>query len=85
MPSYHECCGKIKMKCPNCGEVAELYDYLIDKILRAPEPGTVGATFGLGFVGPSMLDAGPANPVANQVITLLNAPVNQSPYVLMDP
>jgi hypothetical protein len=24
---------------PDCGEVTELYDYLIDKILQAPEPG----------------------------------------------
>src|SRR5882762_4864582 len=28
-----------KMKCPDCGEVTELYDYLIDKILQAPESG----------------------------------------------
>ena len=28
-----------KIKCPDCGEVTELYDYLIDKILQAPEPG----------------------------------------------
>jgi hypothetical protein len=27
------------MKCPNCGEVTELYAYLFDRILRAPEPG----------------------------------------------
>ena len=39
MPSYHDCCSKIKMKCPDCGEITELYDYLIDKILQAPEPG----------------------------------------------
>jgi hypothetical protein len=35
----HDPCSKIKMKCPDCGEVTELYDYLIDKILQAPEPG----------------------------------------------
>jgi hypothetical protein len=28
-----------KIKCPDCGDVTELYDYLIDKILQAPEPG----------------------------------------------
>jgi len=39
MLSYHDCCSKIEMKCPDCGEVTELYDYLIDKILQAPEPG----------------------------------------------
>ena len=39
MPSYHDCCSKIKIKCPDCGEVTELYDFLIDKILQAPEPG----------------------------------------------
>jgi len=33
MPSYHDPCSKIKMKCPDCGEITELYDYLIDKIL----------------------------------------------------
>jgi len=27
------------MKCPDCGEVTELYDYLIDKIMQAPETG----------------------------------------------
>jgi hypothetical protein len=39
MPSHHDPCSKIKMKCPDCGEVTELYDYLITKILQAPEPG----------------------------------------------
>ena len=39
IPSHHDPCSKIKMKCPNCGEVTELYDYLIDKILQAPESG----------------------------------------------
>jgi len=29
---YHE-------KCPDCGEITELYDFLIDKIIQAPEPG----------------------------------------------
>jgi predicted RNA-binding Zn-ribbon protein involved in translation (DUF1610 family) len=39
MPSHHDPCSKIIMKCPDCGEVTELYDFLIDKILQAPEPG----------------------------------------------
>ena len=24
MPSHHDCCSKIKLKCPDCGEVTEL-------------------------------------------------------------
>jgi hypothetical protein len=39
LPSYYHKCSKIKMKCPDCGEVTELYDFLIDKVLQAPEPG----------------------------------------------
>ena len=39
MPNYTDPCSKIKMKCPDCGEVTELYAYLIDRILQAPEPG----------------------------------------------
>jgi hypothetical protein len=27
------------MKCPDCGEVTELYAFLIDKITKAPAPG----------------------------------------------
>jgi len=38
LPSYHDPCSKIKMKCPDCGEVTEPYAYLIDRILQAPEP-----------------------------------------------
>jgi len=38
MPNHHDPCSKIKMKCPDRGEVTELYDFLIDKILQAPEP-----------------------------------------------
>ena len=37
MPSYHDSCSKIKMKCPDCGEVTELYDFLIDRIMCAPD------------------------------------------------
>ena len=39
LPSHHDPCSKIKIKCPDCGEVTELYAYLIDRILQAPEPG----------------------------------------------
>ena len=39
LPSHHDPGSKIKMKCPDCGEVTELYDYLINKIRQAPEPG----------------------------------------------
>src|SRR6266702_2485001 len=39
LPSHHDCCSKIKMKCPDCLEVTEIYDFLIDKIMQAPEPG----------------------------------------------
>jgi len=39
LPNYTDPCSNIKMKCPDCGEVTELYAYLIDRILQAPEPG----------------------------------------------
>jgi len=39
VPTHHHLCSKIKMKCPDCAEVTELYDFLIDKILQSPEPG----------------------------------------------
>jgi len=38
LPSYCDPCSKIKIKCPDCQEVTELYDFLIDKIIQAPEP-----------------------------------------------
>ena len=38
MPTYHDPCSKVKMKCPDCGEVTELYEFLIDKIMQEPEP-----------------------------------------------
>jgi hypothetical protein len=38
LPNYTDPCSKVKMKCPDCVEVAELYAYLIDRILQAPEP-----------------------------------------------
>ena len=39
LPSHYHLCSKIKIKCPDCGDVTELYDFLIDKVLQAPEPG----------------------------------------------
>ena len=39
LPNYTDACSEIKMKCPDCGEVTEIYAYLIDRILQAPEPG----------------------------------------------
>src|SRR6266436_9083298 len=39
MPNHTVPCSKIKMKCPDCNEVTELYDFLIDKIMQVPEPG----------------------------------------------
>ena len=38
LPSHYHPCSKIKMKCPDCGEVTELYDFLIDRIMCAPDP-----------------------------------------------
>src|SRR5437016_11452514 len=38
LPSHYHLCSKIKMKCPDCGEVTELYDFLIDRIMCAPDP-----------------------------------------------
>ena len=39
LPNYTDPCSKTKMKCPECGEVTELYYFLIDKIMQEPEPG----------------------------------------------
>ncbi len=39
LPTHYHLCSKIKMKCPDCGEVTELYEFLIDKIMQEPEPG----------------------------------------------
>jgi hypothetical protein len=39
LPSHYHLCSKITMKCPDCGEVTELYAFLIDKITKAPAPG----------------------------------------------
>src|SRR5216684_8451404 len=39
LPTHYHLCSKIKIKCPDCGEVTELYDFLIDEIMQALEPG----------------------------------------------
>jgi hypothetical protein len=40
LPShYHYLNSKITMKCPHCGEMNEVYGFIIDKIKSAPEPG----------------------------------------------
>ena len=51
----------------------------------AHSPGIVGDIAGLSFTGPSILDPAPANPVADQVIKLLNTPVNQAPFAPINP
>jgi hypothetical protein len=38
LPSHYHLCSKIKMKCPDCQEVTEIYDFLIDRIMCAPDP-----------------------------------------------
>ena len=38
LPSHYHLCSKIKMKCPDCNEVTELYDFLIDRITQPPDP-----------------------------------------------
>ena len=38
LPSHHHKCSKIRMKCPDCGEVTELYAFLMAKITKAPAP-----------------------------------------------
>jgi len=39
IPNHLHLCSKITVKCPACGERAELYAFLLDKILQAPGPG----------------------------------------------
>jgi hypothetical protein len=39
LPSHFHRNSKIKLECPECGELTELYAFLVDKILCAPEPG----------------------------------------------
>ena len=38
LPSHYHFCSKIKLKCPDCQEVTEIYDFLIDRITCAPDP-----------------------------------------------
>jgi hypothetical protein len=37
LPSHYHLC--IKIKCPDCQGVTELYDFLIDRVMQPPEPG----------------------------------------------
>jgi hypothetical protein len=37
--NYHYLNSEITMKCPHCGEVNEVYGFIIDKIKSAPKPG----------------------------------------------
>ena len=37
LPSHYHLCSKIKIKCPDCQEVTELYDFLIDRIMQPPD------------------------------------------------
>jgi hypothetical protein len=38
LPNHYHLCSKIKIKCPDCQEVTEVYDFLIDRIMCAPDP-----------------------------------------------
>jgi hypothetical protein len=38
LPSHYHLFSKITLKCPDCGEVTELYAFLMAKITKAPEP-----------------------------------------------
>jgi hypothetical protein len=37
LPIHYHPCSKIRLKCPDCEEVTELYDFLIDRIMQAPD------------------------------------------------
>ena len=39
IPSRLHLCSKITVKCPACGELTELYAFLLDKILQPPNLG----------------------------------------------
>jgi hypothetical protein len=39
IPNHLHLSSKITIKCPACKEQTELYAFLLDKILQAPEPG----------------------------------------------
>jgi hypothetical protein len=38
-PGHLHLCSQITIKCPTCGELTELFAFLLDKILQAPESG----------------------------------------------
>jgi hypothetical protein len=38
VPTHLHLCSKIRVKCPACGELAEPYAFLLDKILQPPNP-----------------------------------------------
>src|SRR2546430_16765742 len=38
-PGHLHLCSKITIKCPGCGELTELYAFLLDRILQVAEPG----------------------------------------------
>jgi hypothetical protein len=42
LPSHLDPCSKIKIECPECHEVNELYAFLLDTILQAPVPNLQG-------------------------------------------
>ncbi len=35
LPGHYHLCGKIKIKCPDCQEVTDVYDFLIDRHVRS--------------------------------------------------
>ena len=39
LPAHHHKFSKIKIQCPNCGEVREPYNFLLEIISQVPEPG----------------------------------------------
>ncbi len=39
IPNHLHLCSKITIKCPGCGELTELYAFLLDRILQVAEPG----------------------------------------------
>jgi hypothetical protein len=59
----------------------------LDPSLGFVFPGLVHSpgTEDLGFSGPSVLDPAPANPIPNQVISLLNRPITQGEYNFVNP
>ena len=39
LPSHFHRHSKVKLKCASCGEITELYEFLLATIRQAPEPG----------------------------------------------